>query len=110
MPPYGPFVQRAPMTFSPVGHSVDQRFNVPSAVRGHERLHSFTYNQAGVFLFHDFFKKDWRSDDFWVSLYFPIILTSVPGVRRQINAAGSRFYPVICLEPGIEERDFRDRR
>jgi hypothetical protein len=45
------------MTFSSVGHSVDQRFNIPSAVRGDERLHSSTYNQAGVFLFHDFWKK-----------------------------------------------------
>jgi len=40
------------MTFSPVG----QRLNFPSAVRGHERFHSSTYNQAGVFLFHDFSK------------------------------------------------------
>jgi hypothetical protein len=45
------------MTFSPVSHSVGQRFNVPSAVRGRERLHSSTYNQAGVFLFHDFSKR-----------------------------------------------------
>jgi len=52
MLPYGRFVHRAPMTFSPVG----QRLNVPSAVRGRERFHSSTYNQAGVFLFHDFSK------------------------------------------------------
>ena len=64
MPPYCAFVQHAPMTLNPVGHSVGQLFTVPSAVQGHERLHSSMYNQAGVFLFHDFSKKDWRSNDF----------------------------------------------
>jgi hypothetical protein len=42
------------MTLNPVGDLGGQRFTVPSAVQGRERLHSSTYNQAGVFLFHDF--------------------------------------------------------
>jgi hypothetical protein len=57
MPLYRFFVQHAPIPLNPVGHSVAQRFNVPSAVRGRERLHSSTYNQAAVFLFHDFSKR-----------------------------------------------------
>jgi hypothetical protein len=46
------------MTLNPIGHSVGQRLTLPSAVQGHERLHSSTYNRAGVFLFHDFLQKD----------------------------------------------------
>jgi hypothetical protein len=45
------------MTLNLIGHSVGQRFTVPSAVKGHERLHSSMYNRAGVFLFHDFRKR-----------------------------------------------------
>jgi hypothetical protein len=67
------------MTLKPIGHSVGQRFTVASAVKGHERLHSSTYNRAAAFLFHDFLKKDWRSDDFWVSLCLPIIFTACLG-------------------------------
>jgi hypothetical protein len=63
-PPYRTFAQHAPMTLNPIGHSVGQRFTLPSAVQGHERLHSYTYNRARVFLFHDFSKKIWRSNDF----------------------------------------------
>jgi hypothetical protein len=44
------------MALKPIGHSAGQRFTVRSAVQGHERLHSSTYNRAGIFLFHDFLK------------------------------------------------------
>jgi hypothetical protein len=47
-------VQHAPIPLNPVGHSVDQLFTVPAAIKDHERLCSSTYNRAGVFLFHDF--------------------------------------------------------
>jgi hypothetical protein len=50
-------VQHALVTLNPFGHSVGQRFIVPPAVLGDERLHSSTYNRAGVFLFHDFSKN-----------------------------------------------------
>jgi hypothetical protein len=52
------------MALNPIGHSVGQFLTVPSAVQGHERLHSSTYNQANVFLFQDFSKKERRSNDF----------------------------------------------
>jgi len=48
-----------------------------------------------------FSKKGWRNNDFSVSLYLPIIFTSVP-VRRQIDAAESRLYAAIYLEPGAQ--------
>ena len=81
------------MILNSIGHSVGQFFNVPSAVQGQERLHSSTYNQAGAFLFQDFLKKT-GSNDFLVSLYSPIVITSVPGcgitpVRRPSAATPS---------------------
>jgi len=57
-------VQHAPITLKPVAHSVGQLLTVPSAIQGHELLHSSMYNQADVFLFHDFSKKERRSNDF----------------------------------------------
>jgi len=45
------------MTLNPIGHSVGQRFTIPSAVQGHERFHSFTYNRAGVIFIPRFLKK-----------------------------------------------------
>jgi hypothetical protein len=72
-------MQHAPMTLNPVGHSVGQRSIVPSAVQGHERLHSSMYNRAGRIFIPRFSKKGWRSNDFWVSIYLPVIFTSLPG-------------------------------
>jgi hypothetical protein len=45
------------MTLNPIGHSVGQRFTIPSAVQGHERFHSSTYNRAGVIFIPRFLKK-----------------------------------------------------
>jgi hypothetical protein len=70
-----------------IGHSVGQLFTVPAAVKDHERLYSSMYNRPGVFLFHDFRKKGWRNNDFWVWLYLPIILYRRAWARRQIDAA-----------------------
>jgi hypothetical protein len=50
-------VQHAPMTWNPIGYSVDQLFTVSSAVKGHERLHSFTYNQGRRIFIPRFSKK-----------------------------------------------------
>ncbi|HEU5238862.1 MAG TPA: hypothetical protein VFU37_17145 [Pyrinomonadaceae bacterium] len=77
---------------NPIGHSVGQRFNVPSAVHGHERLHSSTYNQAGVFLFHDFRKRTGAATIFdwgvWNRLLeriaFRLILTRI-GTLSELN-------------------------
>jgi hypothetical protein len=52
------------MALNPIGHSVGQFLTVPSAVQGHERLHSSTYNQAVEFLFQDF-KKKLAATIFW---------------------------------------------
>ena len=96
MPPYGPFVQRAPMTFSPVSHSVGRRFDVPSAVRGRECLHSSTYNQAGVFLFHDFSKRIGERCFLRVALLADKLYQRV-WARPQIADAESRFYCPECV-------------
>jgi hypothetical protein len=72
-------VQHAPITLKPVAHSVGQLLTVPSAIQGHELLHSPMYNQADVFLFHDFSKRRGAAMIFAVSLYLPIIFTNVPG-------------------------------
>ena len=67
------------MTLNPIGHSVGQHFTVPSAVQGHERLHSPNVQPCRRIFIPRFSKKDWRSNDFWVSLHLPIIFASVPG-------------------------------
>jgi hypothetical protein len=94
----------------PVAHSVGQLFTVPSAVRGRERLHSSTYNQAAVFLFHDFSKRIGAPMIFAVSLYEPISFTSASGRGDKSPPLNRGCILEIYLEPGIEERDFRDRR
>jgi hypothetical protein len=45
------------MTLNPIGHSVGQRFIIPSAVQGHKRFHSSMYNRAGVIFIPRFLKK-----------------------------------------------------
>jgi hypothetical protein len=74
------------MALNPIGHSVGQFLTVPSAVQGHERLHSSTYNQAVEFLFQDF-KKSWQQRFFGVAL-LAINDSQRAWVRRQIDAAG----------------------
>jgi len=88
------------MILNPIGHSVGQFFNVPSAVKGHERLHSSTYNQAGAFLFQDFLRKA-GSNDFLVSLHLPIIFTSVPGHGDKSTPLNRGCILQLILEPGI---------
>jgi hypothetical protein len=72
-------VQHAPITLKPVAHSVGQLLTVPSAIQGHELLHSSMYNHPDVFLFHDFSERRGAAMIFAVSLYLPIIFSSVPG-------------------------------
>jgi hypothetical protein len=94
-------VQHAPITLKPVAHSVGQLLTVPSAIQGHELLHSSIYNQADVFLFHDFSKKERRSNDFWVSLHLPIIFTSVPAHGDKSTPLNRGCILQLILEPGI---------
>jgi hypothetical protein len=96
-------VQHAPITLKPVAHSVGQLLTVPSAIQGHELLHSSIYNQADVFLFHDFSKKERRSNDFCGVALPANNLYQRAWARRQIDVAESRLHPAIYLEPGIPE-------
>jgi hypothetical protein len=86
-------VQHAPITLKPVAHSVGQLLTVPSAIQGHELLHSSMYNQADVFLFHDFCGVALPANNLYKRAW----------ARRQIDVARSRLHPAIYLEPGIPE-------
>jgi hypothetical protein len=97
------------MILNPIGHSVGQFFNVPSAVQGQERLHSSTCNQAGAFLFQDFSKKA-GSNDFLVSLYSPIIFTSVPGREKSTHPRLDRKPRRAKNLAAVHNRDRRTRR
>jgi hypothetical protein len=46
-------------------------------------------------------KKVWRSNDFWVSLYLPIIFTSVPGHGDKSTPLNRGCILQLILEPGI---------
>ena len=96
-------MQHAPITLKPVAHSVGELLAVPSAIQGHELLHSSMYNQADVFLFHDFSKKERRSNDFCGVALPANNLYQRALARRQIEVAESRLHPAIYLEPGIPE-------
>jgi hypothetical protein len=61
------------------------------------------YNQADVFLFHDFSEKERRSNDFCGVALPANNLYQRAWARRQINVAESRLHPAIYLEPGIPE-------
>src|SRR6266403_4557723 len=82
------------MTLKRIGHSVGQRFTVPSAVQGHERLHSSMYNRAGVFLFHDFRKRTGAATILGVAPRANNLYQRA-WARGQIDAAGPRLYPAI---------------
>jgi hypothetical protein len=86
-------VQHAPITLKPVARSVGQLITVPSAIQGHELLHSSMYNQADVFLFHDFSKKERRSNDFCGVALPANNLHQRAWARRQIDVAESRLHP-----------------
>jgi hypothetical protein len=96
-------VQHAPITLKPVAHSVGQLLTVPSAIQGHELLHSSMYNRADVFLFHDFSKKERRSNDVCGVALPANNLYQRARARRQIDVTESRLHPAIYLEPGIPE-------
>jgi hypothetical protein len=83
------------MTLKPVAHSVGQLFTVPSAIQGHERLHSSMYNQVDVFLFQDFSKKERRRNDFCGAALPANNLYQRAWARRQLDAAESRLHPAI---------------
>ena len=61
------------------------------------------YNQADVFLFHDFSEKERRSNDFCCVALPANNLYQRAWARRQIDVAESRLHPAIYLEPGIPE-------
>jgi hypothetical protein len=60
------------------------------------------YNQADVFLFQDFSKKERRSNDFCGVALPANNLYQRVWARRQIDAAESRLHPAIYLEPRIQ--------
>ena len=61
------------------------------------------YNQADVFLFQDFSKKEGRSNDFCGVALLANNLYHCAWARPQIDAAESRLGPAIYLEPGIQK-------
>jgi len=57
---------------------------------------------AQAYFYSTILEKVWRGNDFWVSLYLPIIFTSVPGHGDKSTPLNRGCILQFIWEPGIQ--------